>query len=367
MVDGNIKLWLVLGCLTFLCLSPGCDDDETSEEEVEVVIGLESIEEGSCLQFEVLDGEAAQPSNVTLFFSMKTCADQTPVLGVAAENFTVTEGGVPVSPYESHLSILPKCIGYDLLTILLLDLSGSIFETESLPSVVEAAKEFASNLTAEEHYISIHLFDGRAETEKLVDFTKDTEILTQALDSVLNRTPVDSSTNLNGAVIDALDILNEREFDSDALVFQGSVVAFTDGTDQANIVDNQTAADLVGESFHKVYTIGLGEEVEENHLKAIGPAGTFLASTLTELTAAFQESSEQVLRSSQNYYVIGYCSPKRSGKHMIELTVDGFKGTMRAEFDASDFTTGCNAETIVEQAKLEAKACSVTAPWEVTE
>ena len=365
MVDGNIKLWLVLGCLAFLCLSPGCDDDETAEEEV--IVGLESIEEGSCLQFDVLDGEAAQPSNVTLFFSMKTCADQTPVLGVAAENFIVKEGGVPVSPYESHLSILPKCIGYDLLTVLLLDLSGSIFETQSLPSVVEAAKEFATNLTAEEHYISIHLFDGRATTEKLVEFTKDKNVLIQALDSVLDRSPVDNSTNLNGAVIDALDILNERQSDSDALVFQGSVVAFTDGADQANIVVNQTAVEQVEASLHKVYTIGLGEEVEENHLKAIGPAGTFLASTLKELTAAFQESGEQVLRSSQNYYVIGYCSPKRSGKHRIELTVDGFKGTMLAEFDASDFTTGCNAETIVDQAKLEAKACSVTAPWEVTE
>ena len=356
-----------MGCFASLCLFAGCGDDGETEEEVEVVIGLESIEEGSCLQFEVLDGEATQPSNVTLFFSMKTCGDQTPVLGVAAENFIVTEGGTPVSPYESHLSILPKCIGYDLLTILLLDLSGSIFETESLPSVVEAAKAFASNLTAEEHYLSVHLFDGRAKTEKLVDFTKDKETLTEALDSVLTRSPVDNSTNLNGAVIDALEILNEREFESDALVFQGSVVAFTDGTDQANIVDNETAVAQVEESLHKVYTIGLGEEVEENHLKAIGPAGTFLANTLTELTTAFQESGDQVLRSSQNYYVIGYCSPKRSGKHMIELTVEGFKGIMRAEFDASEFTTGCNAETIVDQAKLEAKACSVTAPWEVSE
>jgi len=367
MADGNIKLLRILGVGALLCLFMGCSDDEPAVEVEETVIGLESVEEGACLRFDVLDGEATSPSNVTLFFSINTCADQVPVLGVSADNFKLKEAGTPVSPYESHLSILPKCTGYDLLTVLLLDLSGSIFETENLPEVVQAAKDFAVNLTAEEHYISIHLFDGRNETEKLVDFTKDKDTLMAALDSVLTRSPVDESTNLNGAVVDALNILNDREFESDALVFQGSIVLFTDGTDQAGIVDNQTAADLVQESLHSVYSIGLGQEIDQDHLQALGPGGTFLAGTVADLNNAFKESGDKLLRSSQNYYVIGYCSPKRSGKHEIELSVEGYKGVLRAEFDATDFTTGCNAETIVEQAKLEAKSCSVTAPWEVQE
>lgn len=348
---------------TFSFFFGGCSDSDNTGQDGET-IGLESIEKGECLQFTALDGSAVAPSNVTLFFTLETCGDRIPVLGVAAENFELLEGGKPVSPFESHFSILPKCIGYDLLTVLLLDLSGSVFETESLEPLVEAAKTFASNLSAEEHYISIRLFDGRPVTELLIDFTKDKESLLKALDSVLLKSPVDTSTNLNGAVVDAMELLDEKNLDSKALLFKGSLVIFTDGTDQAGLVEDSVVRDVVTASLHSSYTIGLGGEVDTTHLEALGKSGSFLTASINELGTAFEESATEVLRTSQNYYVVGYCSPKRAGTHQLQLSVTGYTGVMNAEFDASDFETGCDAQSIVSQAELDAKACAVPAPWE---
>jgi hypothetical protein len=121
---------------------------------------------------------------------------------------------------------------------------------------------------------------------------------------------------------------------------------------------------MITESPHASYTIGLGGEVDTTHLEALGKSGSYISANINELGAAFEESATEVLRTSQNYYVVGYCSPKRAGTHQLQLSVTGFNGVMNAEFDASDFETGCDAESIVSQAEIDAKACAVPAPWE---
>ena len=127
------------------------------------------------------------------------------------------------------------------------------------------------------------------------------------------------------------------------------------------IVENSVIQEVVAGTPHSVYTIGLGGEVDSAHLEALGKSGAFLASNVGELGTAFDQSAIEVLRTSQNYYVVGYCSPKRAGTHQLQLSVDGYVGVMNVE-DASDFTSGCDAQTIVEQATLEAKTCAVPAP-----
>lgn len=349
--------------LFFSSFGVGCTEAQDSVEE-DVAIGLNATEEGSCLRFKALDGSSSPPSNITLFFTLETCESSTPVVGINADQFVVYEGGSAVSQFESHLRILPKCTGYDLVTVLLLDLSGSVFASGSVSSLVESARSFAENLTAEEHFVSIHLFDGRPTTQALTPFTKNKETLFTALDNVLTLEPVDTSTNLNGAISDGIALLDETFLESDALVFHGSLVVFTDGTDQAAFVDDESAVSLVTETTHDVFTIGLGGEVDETHLENIGKDGNFLAESTGELQAAFEAISERILLSSQNFYVIGYCSPKRSGTHNITLEVQGYEGILQAEFDANEFVLGCDAASIVDEAILDAKACAVEAPWE---
>ena len=181
---------------------------------------------------------------------------------------------------------------------------------------------------------------------------------------MLTLEPVDTSTNLNGAIVDGITLLDETFLESDALVFHGSLVVFTDGTDQAAFVDDESAVSLVTETNHDIFTIGLGGEVDETHLENIGKDGNFMADSTAELLAAFEAISAKILLSSQNFYVIGYCSPKRSGTHKITLEVDGYEGILQAEFDASEFVLGCDAASIVDGAVLDAKACAVEAPWE---
>jgi hypothetical protein len=351
------------GCLLFCVFTllsatqVGCskDNDTTGDATAE----NQGVDLEKCVLFEVLDGVSTTPSNIMLFFGLQNCKGE-PILGLEAEDFTVKESGNPISQYESNLRVLPRCTGFDLVSVLLLDMSGSVIESGQLPVIQSASRAFIEQLASDYQLVSIYLFDGRPDLEPLIDFTSDKEKLFEAIDSLTDYEVIDNSTNLNGAVVDGLDVLDAYFSNSIALQQEGSLVVFTDGTDQAQIVDNPSVAQAVTESTHKVYSIGLGGETDETHLLALGKTGAVFPEKSEEVVGAFNQIGEQILVASQRFYVIGYCSPKRNGEHTLTLQVGDYKGALQAVFNAGEFGPGCDAEVIAEKAQLNAKACADT-------
>ena len=320
----------------------------------------------TCVRFTPLDGIATPPANVTLFFRLETCEAGTPVLGLESKNFVLTENDSAVPVSESHLQILPRCVGYDFLNILLIDASGSMLKANTIQNVVSGAKYFVNEVVADEQPVAVYVFDGNAESEPLVDFTTDKSVLFEALESLKSRTSSDSSTNLNGALVDALALLDERFVNTSAMHFEGTVTVVTDGEDQAARVSDDAVLETIESTEHNVYAIGLGDSIRPETLERIGKDGFFQLETLATITEPFSSIASTLLAASQNYYVVGYCSPKRAGIHGIELRVDGYTGVLNAEFDASKFEGGCDADSIVSNATLEAKTCVLSPPWEDT-
>jgi uncharacterized protein YegL len=350
-------LSLALTALWVLVCSTGCSEDDAGQGAP--LTGLAAIPVGSCLDFQVLDGVGTTPSDLMLFFSLETC-EGVPVIGVQNDEFKLLENEQPISLYESNMQILPRCTGFDLLSVLLLDMSGSVVDSGNLPLLINASKDFIERLTGQQQQVAVYLFDGRPQMQLLVDFTTDKEELYDALNSLTSFVVQDNSTNLNGALIDTIAMLNEQKFESNALVHHSSIVVFTDGSDQAAIVDNESASAEAYTSDYEIYTVGLGIEVDEDHLTDLGTAGAFFATDSDEISDAFNTVANDILKESQKYYVIGYCSPKRAGTHSLTLEIEGYFGALNAEFEANEFSPGCNAESIVENAKLQAKACADT-------
>jgi hypothetical protein len=334
--------------------------NETASEEVDPTLA-------NCIEFEVLDGFATTPSNIMLFFGLQTCAGE-PLLGLQKEDFVISESGNPISLFESNLTLLPRCTGFEFISVLLLDMSGSIVHSGSLPLLQDAAKGFISQLTNEFQLVSILLFDGQEDVQLLQGFTSDKETLMGAVNSLSSYEIVDKSTNLNGAVLQGLAALDDQFLLSPETVLhqQGNLVVFTDGMDQAGLIENATAAEAVTLSSHRVYSIGLGAEIEPNHLKSLGTAGAVFPNGTGDIATAFNQIGEEIVLDSQRYYVIGYCSPKRSGNHELLLEVDGFAGTMNGIFNADEFGPGCDDASIIETAKLKAEACADTSVFSGT-
>jgi len=355
--SGHTACWFF--CLFALLATPllSCSEDDnssTDETGENQAVDLEK-----CVLFEVLDGVSTKPSNIMLFFGLQNCKGE-PILGLEAEDFTIKESGNPISQFESNLRILPRCTGFDLATVLLLDMSASVIDSDQLPIIQSASKGFIEQLASDQQLVAIYVFDGRPAPELLIDFTNEKEKLFEAIDSLNEFEVLDNSTNLNGAIVDTLDVLDLYFEDSIALQQEGSLVVFTDGTDQAHIVDDPSLIQAVQESKHKVYSIGLGGETDEEHLLALGKTGSVFPEKSEEVVGAFNQIGEQILLASQRFYVIGYCSPKRNGEHTLSLQVGDHVGALQAVFDAEEFGPGCDAEVIAEKAQLNAKACADT-------
>ncbi len=297
----------------------------------------------SCVSFKLLKGETSEPSVVKLFFQLKTC-DGAPLAGVKPEQFLIKEDGKEVSIYESNQGFAMDTHTVQISTVLLLDMSGSIIKSGNLPALQQAAKAFVQSISQGQS-VALYTFDGRPKLQLLQDFTNNTSTLQSKIDSLSNYKIVDTSTNLNGAIIQGLGVLQSRqESMNPGVLFAGSLVVFTDGTDQAAYHSDEDAEQAASSSSFNVYTIGLGGEVDDQHLKAVGKDGSYFARDVSRLTSAFANAATDIKAMANSYYILAYCSPKRAGHHTLELSLRGADGHANFDFDAGGFKGGCTAD-----------------------
>lgn len=312
-----------------------------------------------------------KPARVSLFFSIDTC-DGKPVSGLEATAFDISEDGKSVSPFESERSIEPKGQRYQMSSLLLLDLSGSELRAGQFPQLEEAVGRYLHAVLqrpGDGQRVALMTFDGRAQPQLLVDYTDNLAALQAGLASLetvqcaanadcagfadhqtcAGWRCVDDSTNLNGAVVQALDSLDAQvALDSGIAWRDGSLVVFTDGTDQAARVTQEAALSRVHTAKAHLFTVGLGGEVDEASLRALGPDGYYPAAQPTQLAQAFEAIATRVTSMANRFYLLEYCSPKRNGLHTLRITAtlaDGAKtplvGDLTGQFDATGFSSGC--------------------------
>jgi hypothetical protein len=325
-----------------------------------------------CLSLSEPEGglSASLPSRVGWLFKVDTCSGE-PVSGLSAAQFEIFEDGKKVSAYESQQRVAPKGERFRLYSVVLLDLSGSMLRSGDFAQVQASAGRYLDEALAgggDGHRIALMTFDGREQPQLLVNFTSNRLALRAGLDSLSvsecrassdcagfsdRRTCagwrcVDDSTNLNGALVSTLNTLQAELSASDVSWRDGAVVLFTDGTDQAARVSSATAQQAVLNSPQHVFTVGLGGEVDEAALKGIGKDGYWPVARAEQLDAAFVEIASRVSRLANRFYVLEYCSPKRSGTHTLKVvaTIDSesegvLVGSLSGQFDATGFSSGC--------------------------
>lgn len=331
-----------------------------------------------CLTLNAPDGQevlsTAAPARVSLFFSVDAC-DGRPVSGLAADAFEVQENGRPLSALESSRVVRAKGQRFRMASLLLLDLSGSILRSGEFPALKEAAARYVRTVLGSRddgHRLTLMTFDGRADPELLVDATADVTTALRALDALEVRQCsanvdcagftdrktcagwrcVDDSTNLNGAVVSALDRL-ETSLAAESVPWkEGALVVFTDGSDQAARVSTFEMLERANRSSVRRFTVGLGGESDEKTLKALGRDGSWPVAKSTGLSEAFDAVAARITSRANRFYLLEYCSPKRSGEHTVKVvakwqTPEGetLTGGLSRSFDATGFASGCELGT----------------------
>lgn len=302
---------------------------------------LLSVGCGASLKLTKIEAASHRPSNVAVFFAVDR--DGEPVADLLASDFNIYEDDKLVSIDESRQTIVNPEVAAAHYTLLLVDMSASVTASDQLHEVAAAAIQFVGEVGKQQR-VGIYAFDGGKNLYQLNAFTQAEQETAQGLNSLESFQSRDPSTNLNGAVVQALAELDEQLDASKAPLRFGTVVVFTDGTDRANRVPLQEMVDAVEASRHAVYAIGVGHEIDDSTLARIGKSGYIRVEDSSASAAAFNEIGQRIMRVAQRYYLLSYCSPARAGKHKVtvEANSDGDEGKLDYAFDATGFGPGCD-------------------------
>ena len=324
-------------CLAGCGGSSGGDDDSSSGCDCD----QEPTIEESGLTLSLANQEEKLPANVSVIFKVET-ETEVPITELEVTNVGILEDGFLISEDESKKALLPKPGKFKSYTLLLLDLSGSVLESEKLSTLRGGAREFVKAVMPPfgsdefgEIEIGIWWFDGAADIHPLVPFVTDIDELISGIETIDKDISNDSSTNLYGAVIQGIDNVKSLTGKEKSIVSVASVVIFTDGDDQAGWRSEEDALKAVGNAAEaiSIYSIGLGDEINESILKAFGRDDFVFADDIDDLVEQFEKIAGNIRKDVRSYYLLEYCSPKRKGSHDLKISVNynGLNGSGSSE------------------------------------
>eukprot|EP01062_Namystynia_karyoxenos_P061470 TRINITY_DN5376_c0_g3_i1.p1 TRINITY_DN5376_c0_g3~~TRINITY_DN5376_c0_g3_i1.p1 ORF type:complete len:2324 (+),score=638.26 TRINITY_DN5376_c0_g3_i1:60-6974(+) len=262
-----------------------------------------------------------------------------------------------VSRLESRPRV--SCISQPahVISLLLIDTSDSVLRgagglagmKASVLAYLDGIKDSLAS-----HMVAIHTFDGRRETQMLVNFTSDLTKVRLAVQNFQCDGTIycaDPASNLFGAIVYAnntvfrnftwaLEHWRRTGLDPEGLATVSGVrrqpylVVFTDGADTACYATEELAVRAAG--FGRgVISVGLQGEVPRlwrtydaadfdargvnvELLSRISTNGVFVASS-TDLHAAFAGVGQAIATASATQYRLDYCTPKRTGVRRVRL------------------------------------------------
>ena len=297
------------------------------------------------------------PAKVSVFFRVED-VNGDPVADLTQDQFSIFEKGrnddefKPISVDEADRVVSDNENVFRYNVMMLLDLSASVTNNH-LNEVKAAASQFVHSTLGNDQNtstrIGIFWFDGADNLHVLKDFTNIINELDEAIDDIQANMSSDNSTDLYGAVIKGTQITNARIQQDELVAFQsaGAMLIFTDGTDQAARYSREEAFASVDSFSSKInfYTVGLGNEIDEDVLERLGEKEAVLAANADELDENFNMISELIYKEINSFYLFEYCTPKRDGSGINELQIrldfDDKAGSRETEFDATGFRSGC--------------------------
>ena len=297
---------------------------------------------GGGLQVEPVSVSAKPPSNVLLYVSIARDGQQVPDLGV--DNFHITEDGVTLDNKEIHLTVLPRDLQAVHEAVVLVDMSRTLGPIERA-SLSKNLQGFVAKLRRR-RAVTVYAYDGAGSAHFIGRYERDLRAEAEAGDTRLDRlmdfNRQDASTSLYSAVVSGAEALERALEKSKRPVTVGSIITIAQGPDVAGRVSEERAWEFVHDSPHRYYLVTVGSDA----------AGAPQRASFGVLAGALDHLAQRIDEVYSQYYLIGYCSPARSGPRMVALSVESTDeqgqriiGYLDTEIDASGFGPGCGPDT----------------------
>jgi hypothetical protein len=265
-----------------------------------------------------------------------------PLTDLKPENFRIFEDGKLVPEDKAKRMLLDPKVAEAYFTVLLIDLSGPIVESQDFPELVRQVGDFMDELR-ETHTLTVSIFDGRDDLRTILE--PDETNTKAALDRLRRYRPEVRKGNLNGAVLKGLAILDRQLAKSTAAHSNSNLVVFTDRGDEAAKVPEEEVEVALDKTPADVYVIGVGPGIKRPELGKIARTDAFYSTDPKEMVTGFTHLSKHLAVASEGHYLLSYCSPKRKGEHDLEIEISTEKehGLIKHHYSADGFTKGCSA------------------------
>lgn len=256
------------------------------------------------------------PNKVKILFQVLD-VEEKGITNLTTNDFIIWEDAQKISLLESSMKITKRQDNpYVLRTVLMLDNSSSITASDpnNLQQIKNAAKDFVYNMIDQQE-IAVYMFSSNP--VQIIDFTgKANQVnIINAINSI---TPGAKTTNLYGAVIEGANRLKETY--SATLIQQSYMILFTDGDDTQGSKTLSNALDAV--AGKKVYTVGLGADIDPEILDLIATEAFFKIDQTNQLTQIFAEIQLDITKYANSFYWLEYESPKRGNRdHLLQLMI----------------------------------------------
>lgn len=296
---------------------------------------------GGTLKVTKLGASARRPANIAVYLSVNDKQGQ-PVGGLSVDNFRVYEDKKLISASKGKRALLDTGIASARFTLMLVDLSGPMVDSEYLPDLAKAIGGFVDKVGASQS-VAVSAFDGSDEIAPLFGFGAHTDS-GKVVAAVRKYRPKNRNTNLNGAVFQGLGAVKEQLDKATTTEKGGALVVFTDRGDLAHSVNAAVLEQALKDTPVDVYVIAVGEKVSRPEVAAIGHSGIFLSNDPKAFKGGFEQVGAKLAAASDGRYIFSYCTPKRKGDHKLrlEIAVPGDTGDLTYEFSADSFKAGCS-------------------------
>jgi hypothetical protein len=319
---------LALSMLVALCATVGCAGAPGA---------------GGSLRVKKIAAVAQPPGNVAAYFTVYT-KEGAPVPDLDTPNFKIYENNKPISEKKAKRALLEtKPVEADLVLVLI-DVSGPYVDGEDFPDIVTAVGKLITAVNKIGQG-AVGVYDGEDEIVAMLGFGAPNE--KAALDAVRHFRPRNRNGNLNGAIIQGIDVL-EKQLAAATLPFgYGTLVIVTDRGDLAKKVTAEAVKKKLANTDVDVQIVAIGPKTNRLELEPLAsPGELFISPDPKDFNKGLQGTAKKLDEVANARYLFSYCSPKREGKHTLTLVIEtpDDHGRVLYKFDAEGFKGGCSAK-----------------------
>jgi len=364
----------------FIALFIGCNRSADSSNSLSTTSNHYS---GGKVKFDIIsksntlkdvEGNYRDSGHYSIIYQAKVARDDMPLSGLNDDDFyKMFENELHIDESKLRVTQDSKTVSNKIL--LLLDFSGSIISdcddinatndsSNLCYQIVNSSKKFIDKIISKNQTMSIYYFNNHTKPIPLSnnsDTTDDKILLKSSLDNLYDSSWREKnlkgfdSTNLYGAIKVAADEIvcdwfqdcirgessslndtNKKHYDF------ATIVVFTDGkhTVGNNVSESELLSALSLYKRNYYYTIGLGENIDDDVLKKIGKDGFLKAAQTDKLDVEFDKLGERLNNFANSFYKIDYCPAQQSGRLDLRIDVDDsdrkFYGIIKDSVDIED-------------------------------